>query len=125
MEMKRRISSLNILRVSTYVLCFTEMLSLLMHCFGAVCAVQCREKDSCSFLLQCKIFLCSSLQCNARWFCTVTALLFITMQNDGLVGQVLHDRLSRGVTQPLFIHLQFGYSSSYKSGIIVIIYYQK
>ena len=81
MEMKRRISSLNILRVSTYVLCFTEMLSLLMHCFGAICAVQCREKDSCSFLLQSKIFLCSSLQCNARWFCAVH---FNAMQ-DGFV----------------------------------------
>ena len=75
--------------------------------------------------MQCKMVLCSSFQCNARWFCAVTALLFITMQNDGLVGQVLHDRVSRGVTQPLFNHLQFGYSSSYKSGLIVIIYYQK
>ena len=113
MEMKKMISPLNISKtlISVNVFCFIKMFGLLMHCLGAVCAVQCRKEDSCALLLQSKIFLCSSLQCNARWFCAVTVLIFITMQNDGLVGQVLHDRVSRGVTQPLFIHLQFGYSS--------------
>ena len=124
MEMKKKISPLNISKTLMFC-CFIKMFGLLMHCLGAVCAVQCRKEDSCALLLQSKIFLCSSLQCNARWFCAVTVLLFITMQNDGLVGQVLHDRVSRGVTQPLFIHLQFEYSSSYESGLIVIIYYQK
>ena len=90
-----------------------------------LCAVQGNSIFVQFITMQCMMVLCSSFQCNARWFCAVTALLFITIQNDGLVGQVLHDRVSRGVTQPLFIYLQFGYSSIYKSGLIVIIYYQK
>ena len=70
-------------------------------------------------------YLCAA-QCNARLFCAVTALLFITIQNDGLVGQVQHDRVSRGVTN----HYSSTYNSdihlkSYNSCLIVIIFYQK
>ena len=90
-----------------------------------LCAVQGNSIFVQFITMQCMMVLCSSFQCNARWFCAVTALLFITMQNDGLVGQVLHDRVSRGVTQPLFIHSQFRYSSIYNSWLIVITYYQK